>query len=171
MCDDKRQESANSVHEGMRVFLIACTRLAISHLNRSVHTSSRSQIVTTGRAKSILQTCLAKNGMPNMASLFTWLTTKSSSSFTSLTRIGICTTPQNRSLVPSAIYPCVSHSICWFWMCPGKRSETRLLTKLVLQPVSTKYSIICPAAFPCFAVSSSVCVGSHLAESFLKDES
>ena len=93
LCDVRRQDSATSVRGGMVVFLIVCTRLAISRPNRSVHTNSRSPIVTTGRAKSILQSCLAKNGMPRMASSFIWLTTKISSSFTSLTRIGICTTP------------------------------------------------------------------------------
>ena len=84
LCDVRRQESATSVCGGMVVLLIICTRLAISHLNRSVHTSSRSPIVTTGRAKFILQLCLAKNSLPRMASLFIWHTTKISSNFTSL---------------------------------------------------------------------------------------
>ena len=39
----------------------------------------------------ILQSCLAKNGMPRMTSSFIRLTTKIYSNFTSLTRIGICT--------------------------------------------------------------------------------
>ena len=52
LCDVKRQETATSVREGMEILLIVCTWLAISHPNRSVHTSSRSSIVTTGRIKS-----------------------------------------------------------------------------------------------------------------------
>ena len=72
LCVVRWQESTTSVCGVKVVCLIVCTRLAISHPNWSVHTSSCSPILTTGRAKYILQLCLAKNGMPGMTSLFIW---------------------------------------------------------------------------------------------------